>query len=664
MHRLIWLFFTPKRPVRRLLSGLVVGLVIGTVMALGLWQGNFLQTIRTSLQDQLYRANPRDTKGIVTIVAIDDASLRAYGRSTVEWDRALHADLIRTLDEAGARVIVFDVLFADPTDQDAVLAAAMDESCRVVQPVAPSAGVVGVTEAHELITYAGFDRPTATLEQTCAKRRSRVALGHVAVVPDDDGVVRRMPLFVHEDETLLPALSMAAYMNYSGALMNFVQIDLDENQIDFGNPNLPTLYTDDFGRMLINFFGPPSHVGVAGSTFPVYSFTDVVEGRIDPAVFKDQIVLIGALDATALPDSYATPSVRSGEKMFGVEIHANAIETLYQALPAFHKTAKLDLGLFSLSIKQTPLPLREQPLGQQVVITFLFAVVAGMVLPFVRWYVAIGLSLVAYVIYAFVWAANIAFPMKGLVVEIVFPALALGLTFVGILINIYVFEERRRGQINDLFSRYVSAEIAQKIVEQFDHGKLELGGEEREITILFADVRGFTTLSEGLSPTEVVTLLNVFLEEMSDIVMGYGGAINKYIGDNLMAFWNAPYLQDDHAWLATRAALDMLDSIQRLNDEQKFATPVRFGIGINTGPTVVGNVGSSKRLEYTPIGDSVNVASRLCGVAGGGTCYIGQRTYDLIKDRVTPVDVHNLMLKGKTEAVTVYELHVDSVIES
>jgi adenylate cyclase len=219
-----------------------------------------------------------------------------------------------------------------------------------------------------------------------------------------------------------------------------------------------------------------------------------------------------------------------------------------------------------------------------------------------------------------------------------------------------VFEERRRGQINDLFGRYVSAEIAQKIVESFDRGQLELGGEEREITVLFADVRGFTTLSEGLSPPEVVKFLNVFLDQMTSIVMQYGGAVNKYIGDNMMAFWNAPYAQDDHAWLAVQAALEMLEAIQKLNETGQFSHPVQFGIGVNTGPVVVGNVGSQRRLEYTPIGDTVNVASRLCGVAPGGICYIGARTRAMIGARITPAAVHNLKLKGKTEAVEIHEL--------
>jgi adenylate cyclase len=146
---------------------------------------------------------------------------------------------------------------------------------------------------------------------------------------------------------------------------------------------------------------------------------------------------------------------------------------------------------------------------------------------------------------------------------------------------------------------------------------------------------------------------------MTEIVMQNGGAINKYIGDNLMAFWNAPYPQPDHAWLATKAGLEMLETVHKLNETRHFSAPVQFGIGINTGPVVVGNVGSSRRLEYTPIGDTVNTASRLCGIAPGGSCYIGVHTRELVGDRVTPVAEYHIKVKGKAEPVEVYELRPD-----
>jgi adenylate cyclase len=642
------LIFTPQHPLRRLRGGLIIGVIVGSVLALMLYE-NFFTGIRTQLTDSLY--GPRPTDGITAIVAIDDLSLAAYGRSPAEWPRSVQTELVRLLTDAGARVIAFDVLFADPTEFDADLADAMRSARNVVQPVAGGwEGSKQTTRRGQFIQYDTYTYPTPALRDA-----SRM-IGHVNIVPDEDGKVREVPLVVKDGDQFIPSLGLAAYMQYIRYPMDLVEIGL--HHVKFANRDL---YTDDIGQMIVYFFGPPTNVNQRG-TYPVYSFVDVVEGRVPPEVFKDKIVLIGALDASGQPDNYATPSTPVGKKMYGVEIHANIIETIHQSLPTvplIHNKVnwKLNFGpLGSLQIYRgtASLPLREQSKNEKIILTFLLAVVAGVVLPFLRWYVALPVTVLAYLVY-FAWASA-SFTVWGRVVELLFPAMALSLTFVGTLIVIYVFEERRRGQINDLFSRYVSAEIAQKIVEAFDRGQLELGGEEREITVLFADVRGFTTLSEGLTPPEVVHILNVFLEQMTSIVMNYGGAVNKYIGDNMMAFWNAPYTQDDHAWLATHAALDMLEAIHKVNETGQFSAPVQFGIGVNTGPVVVGNVGSQRRLEYTPIGDTVNVASRLCGVAPGGVCYIGVRTRELLGDRVQPTAVHHLKLKGKAEAVEIHEL--------
>jgi adenylate cyclase len=641
--------FTAQHPWRRLRGGMFVGGTIGIVLALMIYQ-NFFSGIRTQLTDSLY--GPRPTDGITAIIAIDDASLAAYGRTPAEWPRSVHTQLIKFLSDAGARVIAFDVLFADPTPYDSDLAAAMSAAGNVIEPVAGGwTTSKQTTKRGNYIQYDKYDYPTPIL------RDAAVRIGHVNIVPDQDGQVRQVPLVVKDGDQYIPALGLAAYMQYIHYPPQLLEVS--PGHVKFAGRDLTT---DDIGQMMVYYFGPPTNVNQPG-TYPVYSFVDVVNGKVPADTFTGKIVLIGALDAQGSPDSYATPSTTTGKKMYGVEIHANIIETIDQSLPTLpliHDKInwKLDFGpLGTLQLVKTSpvLPLRPTSTREQMMVTFLIALLAGALLPFLRWYVGLVVTPLAYVAY-FAWAST-AFSVWGHIEELLFPGMALGFTYVGTLIVIYVFEERRRGQINDLFSRYVSAEIAQKIVEAFDKGQLELGGEEREITVLFADVRGFTTLSEGLTPPEVVHILNIFLEQMTSIVMQYGGAINKYIGDNMMAFWNAPYSQEDHAWLATQAALGMLEEIRKINETGQFTAPVQFGIGINTGPVVVGNVGSQRRTEYTPIGDTVNVASRLCGVAPGGVCYIGARTRELLGDRVKPTDVLHLKLKGKAEPVEIHELH-------
>ncbi|NDJ78209.1 MAG: adenylate/guanylate cyclase domain-containing protein, partial [Chloroflexi bacterium] len=650
--------FTPQRPLRRLGSGLAVGVIVGAIMAFGVWLGLF-HDIRLRLQDVLYTPRPTQGQFEIVIVAIDDVTVGAYGSWPI--DRGHYTELVDKLSSVGAGVVAFDILFADPGDPttDAELAGMMDLACNVVQPVAGTNKNFTTTEVGELITYDAFEYPIPELRETCTYY-PRTSLGHSNVVPDGDGFVRRVPLVVVDEDMQMPSLSMATYMD--PLLLTMDEIVIDDNEITFEREGSPVLPTDDNGQMLIYYFGPPSHANEPGSTFPVYSLVDVLENMDDEqlaATFGGKYVLVGVLDLTAQPDNYGTPSTDTGEKMYGVEIHANVLETIIQSSAAFEgeQEVELDLLLFKLKIGEIErqFPLREQSTTDSMLTTFLIALLAGALLPFFRWYIGGPLVVLGYWFGYYLWATY-SFTVRAVVIDLAFPGAAMLFTYMGTVIVVYVFAERRRGQINDLFSRYVSAEIAQKIVEAFDQGRLELGGEEREITVLFADIRGFTPMLEALSPTEAVTMLNFFLEEMNAIVMRYGGAINKYIGDNLMAFWNAPYPQQDHAWLATQAGLEMLESITRLNASGRFSTPVQFGIGINTGPVVVGNIGSQKRLEYTPIGDTVNVASRLSGVAPGGTCFIGARTYDLVADRVSPASEQHVTLKGKSRPVHIYEL--------
>lgn len=638
---------TPQHPWRRLAGGLIIGALVAVFLAQALAVDGFA-SFRTNLQDRLYE--PRPTAGITTIIAIDDASLARYGRSPLEWSRTVHTELIEKLNAAGARVIVFDVLFVDPTEDDAELAAAMQDAGNVIEPVeGQNTEINRSTSPGKLITYDRFAYPFSELADSAS------LIGHANIIPAKDGQIRQVPLVIMDGDTPIPALGLAAYLQYLRFPVDLVEIG--PRSVSFANR---TLATDSNRRMLIYYFGPPSKP-YQPSTHPVYSLVDVMDDKVPPEAFADQIVLIGGLDAAALPDSYATPASKTGEKMFGVEIHANIIETIHQSLdtvPGVPHRVVVNMALGPLKITtlrgDIKLPLTAQTITDATYNTVALALIMGVLLSFLRWYIGLPVVLITYWIYYY-WAV-FKFKTDGIILELLFPGLALGFTFIGVLIVIYVFEERRRGQINDLFSRYVSAEIAQKIVEAFDRGQLELGGEEREITVLFADIRGFTTLSEGLTPPEVVAMLNTFLEGMTTIVMKHGGAINKYIGDNLMAFWNAPYPQADHAWNATQAGLEILAAIEYINERGNFNPPVQFGIGINTGPVVVGNIGSAQRLEYTPIGDTVNVASRLCGVAAGGSCLVGKRTWELIDDRCLAIGTHHIKVKGKTEELEVYEL--------
>ncbi len=640
---------TTQHPVRRLLRGLFIGLVVGLMVSFALYN-QWFSDIRARLKDGLY--SPATTSDNVVMIAIDNKSLEALGRSPADWDRAKHAELVNFLAQSDARVATFDLFFDIAAPGDDEFQAAMVEACRPT-PLGTCTGMevilaaVGGQPVNEMqtsgiSTYINIAQPEESLRDAAGR------LGHVSVRPDRDGYLREVPLIIQEvGQPPIPILGLASFLSYQRLDEASVRYE-DEELRYYIDPNgtqytvIRKLPTDDFPRMLVYFFGLPSHPDDANSTFATYSYIDVLEGRVPAEAFADKIVLIGVLDADTQPDQFPVPITSADTQMYGVEIHANVIETLYQA----ERSEALS--------KNLKLPLVQQSEREQYLFVVIFAVLGGILLSFARWYIGLIISLLGYGVFYFVYA-YLALIQRGVLTELFLPGMALVLVFMGTVISNYVFEERRRAEINDLFSRYVSTDIAQKILESYDRGELELGGEEREVTVMFADVRGFTTLSEGLPPQEVVRMLNLFLERMNEIVLKHGGAINKYIGDNLMAFWNAPYFQDDHAWKATQAALEMLEAIHDINAQEQFKSPVQFGIGINTGIVVVGNIGSEQRLEYTPIGDTVNVASRLSGVAEGGTCLVGPGTYIYLAERLQPSRQLQVRLKGKAQELGVYE---------
>ncbi|MBI5931994.1 MAG: adenylate/guanylate cyclase domain-containing protein [Chloroflexi bacterium] len=641
---------TAQHPARRLLRGVLIGIVVALMVSFALYRDWFLD-IRLSLKDNLYSSAP--TSGNIVIIAVDDKSLAALGRSPADWNRAKHAQLIQFLAQADARVVTFDLFFdvaSEDTAEDAALVDAMNEACqptplgtcRGTEVILAAVGgqLIDTEQTSTVGTYSFISHPTDALDKAAGR------LGHVTVHLDRDGSLRDVPLFIQTiDGEQIPTLGLASYLSYQR--LDDASVRYEDGELRFYIDPASPEYTvvrklpaENFARMLVYYFGEPSHIDEANSTYPVYSYIDVLEGRVPAEDFANKVVLVGVLDASALPDRFPVPIAPANDRMYGVEFHANVIETIYQSDDKAARTAGL---------KVPPVP---QSTRSEYMVVALFALMAGMLFSFLRWYMTLVAALLAYFLF-FIYA-GLAFT-NGRLLEIFFPGMTLVLVFVGTVISNYVFEERRRAEINDLFSRYVSTDIAQKILESYDRGELELGGEEREMTVMFADVRGFTTLSEGLPPHEVVRMLNLFLERMNEIVLKHGGAINKYIGDNLMAFWNAPYFQDDHAWKATQAALELLEAIKDINAEQQFKTPVQFGIGINTGIAVVGNIGSQQRLEYTPIGDTVNVASRLSGVAEGGACLVGPGTYIYLAERLQPARQISVRLKGKAQELVVYE---------
>ena len=564
-----------------------------------------LASIQWRLSDQLFL--PTSPSPNVVIAAIDDDSLAQYGKWS-EWPRSLHAQAIENLSQAGAMVIGFDILFADQSVDDLELAEAMADAGNVVLP---TVGIAPTSSPQSEITYRDFLFPTSALREAAA------AIGHANLVPDGDGVVRRLPLVVGdaagED---YPAFVVAVLYSFFATPLP-QDYTAQNGMLYLVDRHIPV---DGRMQMRINFVDEPG-------SFTRLSYADVIEGDFDPDTVKHKIVLVG-MTATGEPDSWVTPI--SPEKMYGVEIYANAIDTI------------LRLRFLTEASAQT-----------NALLVLLMVGITGVALPFMRlrW----GTLLTIGLFIGYLLAVFYAFD-HGYILNILYPLLALPVVYVTVILCNVLAEQSDRRHIRDLFGRYVSPQVAREILNLADADQLKLGGVRREVTVLFADIRNFTALSERLDPESLVATLNSYLSVVVECILSNEGMINKFAGDSIMAVWNAPQDQPSHALPAVRAALEAQQAIDRMQEREPDLLKVQFGFGINSGEVVAGNVGAEGRTEYTIIGDAVNLASRICSAAPGGQVWIGPQTYEQVRDTVEVAELEPQYFKGKVEPVTVYRV--------
>jgi len=543
-------------------------------------------------------------------VAIDDRALEAHQRIQ-QWSRSLHAEVIDQLTRAGARTIFYDILFADPSPTDprgdADLARAIAGSGIVVLPVA---GEGDVRWSDSGPVYDEITLPMASL-------RGGATLAHVNLPPDGDGRVRTVPVQITDKEgNAYPAASVAAVYRQFGRDTPS-PLPIRGGKLDLFGRTAPL---EDGAGLRINYAGA-ARPGGNGAAFLALSFDDVRNGDFDPAVVQGKIIIVGAM-AAAL-DVQPAPLL---DTAYGAEIHANAVDTLLRdrflrtegGLPAFLTTLVLVVAAAVLLPRLRPV--------------FGLAIVTG----FIAAYATLG-------VYMF---------SKGWIIEFVHPPVALVIATVAALSYSVISERSTAREMQELFGRYVSPQVARELVDRADRGRLKLGGELREVTVLFGDIRGFTPLSARTPPGELVALLNEHFEVIISQIMENDGIINKFAGDAVMAFWNAPDDQPGHAASACRAALAAQDRLEHLSD----APIARWGFGISTGVVLAGNVGSGKRLEYTVIGDSVNLGARLCGAAPAGEIWISANTCEQVKGLLDVEELPAQPIKGIERPVTAYRL--------
>ena len=435
-------------------------------------------------------------------------------------------------------------------------------------------------------------------------RRIGARAGNTVYIPDSDGTVRRFPYALQNLESFAVASAEVAKGEF-----------IEEDGFDAPD-----------GGAWIDYAGPPR-------TFPTYSYVDVLYGRVNPDRFRDKIVVVGAT-SPVLQDVKQTPY--GGELMSGSEVQANAIATVLDDVPLRSAPGWLNIALILLLAAIGPLA------------GFLMRPVMALIL-------ALGSALV------FVAISQLAFN-TGTIVAVVCPLLALVVGAVGTLAVHYLLAAFERQRVRFTFSRFVPEDVVDQVLSEGE-GELQLGGVRRESTVLFSDLRGFTSYSEAREPGEVVEVLNVYLGEMTDAIMDHGGTLVSYIGDGIMAVFGAPLEQDDHADRAIAAAQEMLEvrlpSFCRWMQESGHGEGFQMGIGLNSGDVMSGQVGSERRREYTTIGDTTNTASRLEGMTKGTphSVFISDSTKEA---RVRPepelVDVGELEVRGREMPLQVWSL--------
>jgi adenylate cyclase len=631
-----------RRAWRRNLVTLAI--VIGVTLLTGLVQvqestalypGGPLHALESAAQDAVLRGRNadrygssvgRDPRQLMTIVAIDERSLAELGLFR-SWPRSYYAQVIDQLMTAAPRVIVLDVGFFEPSPDDAQLAAAIEHAGAQRPATAVALAAVGGGDAARGSDGAvSFTSGLAPLPGLGA-----ADIGTTNVLPDDRGVVRAMPLLADVGGVQRPTLGLLAAARYLRR-PGFVDGRPDPETFVLAGRQIPV---DASSTVRINYFGPPSDPGAPSTTFRIVSFVDVLRGRADPALWRDGVTFIGLLGATGFADDYWTPVSDQGHKMSGVEIHANVAATI----------------LSTQFLRQAPLPVQLALSGGLALVLGALAANLGV----------LGACLASLgVLGAYVLANLVVLDLAGLQLALATPVFAGTLTFIGGTAYRVTIEQRQARALQTALASVIPPGVAQEIARNPD--RVRMGGERRILSILFTDLRGFTSFSETVEPEVLSRIITEYLDAMTSVVFDLGGTVDKFVGDAVMAFWNAPLDDPEHAWHACQAALEMQAALSRLSDRWEAEGLPRQGmrIGINTGLASVGNMGSSRRFAYTALGDAVNLAARLEPLNNeyGTSICVSQSTLDAVdpRDALLVRHLDLVVVKGKRQAVPVFEL--------
>ena len=609
--------------------------------------------------------------GQVVIVDIDEKSLQKYGQWP--WSRNIIASLITQLKHDGVGIIGLDIVFAEadksvahyrmeeqeccPDPYDKALALAIREA-----PViggyffsfdfnsTKSASIPAIFIEKGLSDEHYIPEPMGTKLNIDCLQEAFYSSGFFNTTPDPGGMIRQIPLLMRYQDILYPSLALEMIRIYTGT--DKVIVQNSEIGVDSVWLNELVIPTDRYARLSINFRGPSRH-------FHYFSASDVIEKKVNPSELEGKFVLVGT-SAVGLADLKPTPF---DSVMPGVEIHANMIDTVLanDLIATPHNAELIDLAMIILIV---------------IFSTLIFYL-------FNAWLIIPALILFLYGLYQLFFVLLFE---KGMIINILLPLISLFATMILILLVRYIFTSRQKQQLQKAFAQKVSPAVMRDILTNETHNLLE--PKEKNVTIFFSDIRSFTTISEVIGkPEDLIRLLNEYLTPMVDIVVRHNGTIDKFIGDAMMAYWNAPTDVANHADQAVQSAIEQLLALKEINrkikEHQKdrylsvkkainektedhkahYDMMINIGIGINTGVVTIGEMGSFGRSDYTIIGDNVNLASRLEGLCKtyGVLLIISETTKKALRGNYSIRELDWVRVKGKSKPVTIFEILIEDI---
>ena len=629
-----------KRAKFIFLIGLFITLLFTALMAIELTP---LEILEDKMYDLRFKMMGR-TKAPdnIVIAAIDEKSIEKMGRWP--WGRDRIAQLLDRLTKAEAELVVFDIFMPESEEHDVMLAKAVKDAGNVLLPLVFSFDISQTARQSEHINYSAVQiqnpekynkyapiSASGVLAPVLVLMQESMAIGHINMKPDDnDGTLRWEMMAIEYKGYLYPSLDVLTAAVYLGIPHEKVVVKATEGIQLSGKRYIPT---DIRGRGLIYYYGP-------SFTFRHFSISDIIDGKVGAEDLRGKIVLVGAT-AMGIYDLRVTPF---SPAMPGVEKHANVIASI--------------LGNKFL---------QKAPLHINIIILLL----SGLFITFVvgRFKASISFVITSCVIMSLLALSYYLFASMGVWTYVAYPSITILLIFANGTAYSHAVEETYARKIKAMFSSYVTERVVNELIR--NPGMAKLGGERKDVTILFADVRGFTSFSESHSPEEVVQILNEYLGSMTDIILKWEGTVDKFMGDAILAFWGAPMKQENHAELAVKCSLNMLGKLKELQEKWKAEgkPPLDAGIGINTGEVIVGNIGAEgRKMDYTVIGDHVNLASRVEALTRkyNANILVTEFTMNAIHEaiqagrigHIVATGLEKVIVKGKENAVGIFEIKI------